>query len=138
MGAGSGGGDLLAEHRAQGQLGRLDRARHPPAGVLVHLRRQRGVGAQLLVDRGGIGVEIEQPAASADRRRQIPQVGQRKLTVEVGVARWVVVGVSWGVTLGLVYAQPVTVWLSAAVTTRAVSRMVKRSPTASTAADARQ
>ena len=76
VGAGRGRGDLLAEHRPYGELRRVDGARHPAARRLVDQRREQRVGAQLVVDGDRVGVQVEHPAAAADRDGQVAQVGE--------------------------------------------------------------
>lgn len=77
------GGDLLAQHRPYGELRRVDRTGHPAPGGLVHERGQQRVGAQLLVDRLGVGVQVEHPAAPTDGDGEVAQVGQREPAADV-------------------------------------------------------
>ena len=74
---------LLAEHRAYGELLAVDRARHPAAGRLDDQRREHRVGAEQVVDRDRVRVEVEHPAAAADRDREVALVGERELAGDV-------------------------------------------------------
>lgn len=83
VGAGGGRGHLLAEHGADRELGLVDGARHPAAWRLVDERREQQVGARLLVDGDGVGVEVEHAAAAADRDGQIALVGEDEAAADV-------------------------------------------------------
>ena len=76
VGAGRRRRDLLAEHRPHGELGAVDRARHPAARRGRDQRREQRVGGELVVDGDRVGVEVQQAAAAAGRGRQVAQVGQ--------------------------------------------------------------
>ncbi len=49
-------------------------------GDLFTTGASRRIGAQLAVDRHGIGVEVEQPSAPRDRRREVTHVAQHGAT----------------------------------------------------------
>ncbi len=74
--AGAGHRHLLAEDRAHRRLRRVRRRRHPAAGRAGDQRRERGIGAQHLVDGGGIGVQVEHPAGAGHRGGEVAQRGQ--------------------------------------------------------------
>ncbi|CAM5269945.1 hypothetical protein SCYAM73S_01785 [Streptomyces cyaneofuscatus] len=76
MGAGGGGGDLLAEDRAYGELGTVHRTRHPAAGSRLHQRGEQRVGAQPVVDGDRVRVQVQEPAAPADRLGEVAGVGE--------------------------------------------------------------
>lgn len=76
VGAGGGCGDLLAEHRAYGELRRVDRARHPAAGAGVDQRGEQRIRAQLVVHGDRVGVQVEESAAAADGLGEVAGVGQ--------------------------------------------------------------
>lgn len=76
VGAGGGRGHLLAEHGADGELGLVDRARHPAARAPLDQRGEQRVGAEPLVDGDRVGVQVEQAAAAADGHGQVAQVAQ--------------------------------------------------------------
>ncbi len=76
VGAGGGRGDLLPEDGPHGELGLVDRARHPAAGALVDQRCEQRIGAQPFVDGDRVGVQVEQAAAAADGHGQVAQVAQ--------------------------------------------------------------
>ena len=79
--------DLLAEHGAHGELGRIGRARHAPAGRCGHERGELRVARELRVDGDRVGVEVEQPPAAGDRGRAIALVGEREAAGDVVGAR---------------------------------------------------
>ncbi len=83
MGTGGLGGHLLPEHRAYRQLERVDGAGHPAAGVLVHERCERRIGAKDVSDGGGVGVEVEQVAAPADRGGEVTAVAEGQTAADV-------------------------------------------------------
>src|SRR5690606_19812649 len=87
VGAGGGRGDLLAEDGADRELRRVDRARHPAAGGLVHEGREDGVRAQVAVDGDRVGVQVEQAAAAADGDGQVAQVAEGEPAGDVAGAR---------------------------------------------------
>ena len=83
VGPGRRGGDLLAEHGPEGELGRIDGPRDPPAGRLADQGRQHRVGAEQVGHGHRVGVEVQQPPAAADGAGQVPQVGQGQLAADV-------------------------------------------------------
>ncbi|MDQ0948485.1 hypothetical protein QFZ24_002408 [Streptomyces phaeochromogenes] len=80
---GRGRGDLLAQHRAYGELGLVDRTRHPAARRLVDERGQQRVRTQLVVDRDRIGVQVEHAAAAADGDGQVAHVAEGEPAADV-------------------------------------------------------
>lgn len=105
VGAGGGRGHLLAQHRAQCELGLVDRAGHAPAGCLVHQGCEDRVGAQPVVDGDRVGVQVEQAPAAGESDGQVAQVaegeaagdvvgvrGERDDAVAVGQAQGAAVG----------------------------------------------
>ena len=83
VGAGRGGGDLLADHGPEGELGRVDRAGDAPTGALVDQWGQHRITAQEIVDGNRVGIEIEQASAPVDGNGKIAEVGQLQLTGHV-------------------------------------------------------
>jgi len=57
--AGRRGRDLLAQDRADGELGCVDRAGHPASRRLAHQGRQYRIAPQQVVHRDRVGVKIE-------------------------------------------------------------------------------
>ena len=84
--AGRRGRHLLAEHRADREFGRVDRAGYPPARGLVHERGKQRIAAKQIVHGDRVGVEVEQPAAAADRDGQVAQVAESELAGRCGPA----------------------------------------------------
>ena len=82
--AGAGDRDLLADHRPHRHLGAVDRARDPHARPGGDQRREQRVGREDLVDRGRVGVEVEQPPDAGDRGHHVARVGQRQLAARRG------------------------------------------------------
>ena len=78
--------DLLADDGAHGELETVGGARHPPARVLLDHRPEVRVAPQGLPDGDGVGVEVEQLAAARHRGRQVAQVGEHELALDVGRA----------------------------------------------------
>jgi len=62
--------DLLAEHRANGQLERVPRAGHAKSGTSGHQRREDGILGQLLRDRVRVGGQVELTPHARDDRGQ--------------------------------------------------------------------
>ena len=56
-------------------------------GRLGHQRREHRVRGEQVADRHRVGVQVEQPAAAADRDGQVAQVGQRQLAARCSRAR---------------------------------------------------
>lgn len=83
VGTGGGGGDLLAQDGPYGELGLVDRARHPAAGSLRHQGRQHRIRPQLVVDGDRVGVQVEHATAAADRDRQVAQVAEGEAAGDV-------------------------------------------------------
>ncbi len=83
VGAGGGGGDLLAENGPDGELGGVDGTRHAPARRLGDERREDGVGGEPLVHGDRVGVEVEQAAAAADGEGEVAQVGEGQPAADV-------------------------------------------------------
>ena len=69
--AGGGDADLLAEHGADGDLGRVGAARHAAAGRGRDELAQQRVGAERRVDLARVGVRVEQRAAQRGRGRLV-------------------------------------------------------------------
>jgi acrylyl-CoA reductase (NADPH) len=65
---------LLAEHRAHRQLGAIDASRNPQARGSRHERADERIAAQVRGDGGGVGVEVQQPAAALHRRGLVARV----------------------------------------------------------------
>ena len=74
---------LLAQHRARSELARVGAARHAASRRGAHLLADQRVAAELLGDRRGVGVEIEQPAAELDRGRLVALVVEPERAVDV-------------------------------------------------------
>ena len=72
--AGAGHRDLLADDRADGELETVGRARQSRARRGAHEPAQRRVAAERLVDRLGIGVEIEEASHRLHDGRQLRHV----------------------------------------------------------------
>jgi hypothetical protein len=84
-GVGPGGrcGHLLPEHRADCELRSVHCARYTTARVLVHQRFHQRVRTQLSVNSQRVGVQVEQPTATGDRGREVPQICQGQLAFDV-------------------------------------------------------
>jgi hypothetical protein len=67
---------LLSEDGAHRQLRAVHVARHPSSRVRVHERTEQRVCGEHVGDRKGVGVQIEETAASSHRHRQVGQVGR--------------------------------------------------------------
>ena len=79
--------DLLAEHGAYGELGRVGGARHAPAGRRSHERGEVRIAAELCVDGHRIGVEVEHAPAAVDRGVAVALVGEHEAAGDVAGAR---------------------------------------------------
>ena len=72
--SGAGHRDLLSKHRPDRRLGRIDGAGHPQPASTSHQRADEGIVAQRRQDRLGIGVQVEQPPAPANRVLEVAPV----------------------------------------------------------------
>ena len=86
-GAGAGHRDLLADDGPYRHLEAVDGAGRAQPGPLGDERRQRRVGAQQVVDRDRIGVQVEQPPHPGDDGHQVTLVGEPHPAGEGAVAR---------------------------------------------------
>ena len=82
-GARGGDGDLLAEHRAHGELGAVDGPGETQPGGGAHERREQRVAGEVLRGRGGVGVEVEQPPAALHGGGEVAQVREAQAALEV-------------------------------------------------------
>ena len=81
--AGRGGRDLLAQHRPDGELGRVRRPGDPPSGRGGHQGCEDRVGGEVPVDGGRVGIQVEERAAARDRGVEVAVVGQRERGIHV-------------------------------------------------------
>jgi hypothetical protein len=73
-GAGAGHGDLLAKHRPEGEFGTVHTSRYAPPRRTANERAEQRVGAKHIRDGDGVGIEVEERAASLYRATEVPQV----------------------------------------------------------------
>ena len=76
---------LLSEDRPDRELGSVDASRDAPTRRARDERGELRVGAEDVVDRVGVGVEIEQSAAALDRRGEVAQIRQPQPAVDESV-----------------------------------------------------
>ena len=79
--------DLLAQHRADGELVRIGGARGPQSRPQRDQRRERGIGAEPLADRVRVGVQVEQAPDPLGRRRQVAQIAEVQMALEPARSR---------------------------------------------------
>jgi hypothetical protein len=85
-GAGAGDRDLLAQDRPDGELVGVGGSGHAPSGRGGDQARQGRVGAEDVVHRGRIGVQVEHPAAAGDGGTEVAEVGQPQPRGDRGAA----------------------------------------------------
>jgi hypothetical protein len=83
VGSRSFGRYLLTQHRADGQFGLVDCARNALAGRLGHHRAHSRVSGECLDHRLRVGIEVEQPPAAGDRRREVAEIVEDKQAADV-------------------------------------------------------
>ena len=76
-------GDLLPEDRPDGQLAPVDVAGDAQAGAPADERREDRIGAQVGVDRHGVGVGVEERPHPRHRGRGVAQVVEREPQCDV-------------------------------------------------------
>ena len=79
--------DLLADDRAHGELGAVDRPRHAPAGRPAHERGEQAGTPEDGVDGLGVGVQVEQRPAALHGGREVAQVAELESALDATVAR---------------------------------------------------
>ena len=80
---GAGHAHLLAEDRPEGQLIAIDVPWRPEARHRHDRRAEDRIGPECLEDRDRIGIEIEQPAEPADRRREVADVVEGEQALQI-------------------------------------------------------
>ena len=78
-------GDLLTQHRADGELVAIDGAGHSSSGRLAHQPSKQPLSAQHVRDAARIGVEVEQRARALHGGAEVAQVGEPEAGVHVPV-----------------------------------------------------
>src|SRR5215208_3786843 len=73
-GAGAGHGDALAKHRPEGEFDTVHTSRYATPRRTTNERAEQRVGAEHIGDGDGVGVEVEERAASLYRATEVPQV----------------------------------------------------------------
>ena len=86
-GAGAGHRDLLTDDRSYERFVRVDRPWRADTWRRRDEWAEQRVGAEEVVDRDGVGVEVEQPTHAADGRREVAPVGQPERGLHVIIAR---------------------------------------------------
>ena len=77
------GRHLLAQHRAHGEFGLVDRAGNPLPRCLGDHRRKFRVIGQRVDDRLRVGIEVQQPPATGDRGCQVTEVVEHERAADV-------------------------------------------------------
>src|SRR5829696_779358 len=72
--AGAGHGDLLAKHCPEGEFGAVHSSRYAPPRRTTNERAEQRVRAEHIGDGDGVGVEVEERAASLYRATEVPHV----------------------------------------------------------------
>src|SRR5688500_1736540 len=85
-GAGAGHGDLLAEHRTEGEFGAVHAPWYAPARRTENERAEKWVGPEHVGDGDRVGVEVENTAATLYRATEVPQVLEPEHTPNVVAA----------------------------------------------------
>ena len=75
--------DLLADHRTHRELEAVSRPGHTTPGIARHQRSDERLTPQRLVDGHRVGVEIEQLTAPRHRGRQIAEIGEHEVGLDV-------------------------------------------------------
>src|SRR5829696_5685935 len=74
QGAGTGHGDLLAQHRTNGELDPIHASGDAPSGRTPHEIAEDAIVSEHVGDGDRVGVEIEEAAAALHRGTEVPQV----------------------------------------------------------------
>ena len=72
---GAGDTDLLADDRADGELGSVGVPRHAEPGVAAQQRGQQRIGGEVGQYRCRVGVGVQQPTDAFDGGGEVTQVG---------------------------------------------------------------